>query len=62
MVVAHSMVVSAFHLLSLQKPYQELGANYFKVLRGASPGMRIQCGYSGLAERSFNSSCSEPVT
>jgi transposase len=27
--VAHSMVVSAFHMLSRQEPYQELGANYF---------------------------------
>jgi transposase len=27
--VAHSMVVSAFHMLSRNEPYQELGANYF---------------------------------
>jgi transposase len=27
--VAHSMVVSAFHMLSRHEPYQELGANYF---------------------------------
>jgi transposase len=27
--VAHSMVVSAFHRLSRNEPYQELGANYF---------------------------------
>jgi transposase len=26
---AHSMVISAFHMLSRQEPYQELGANYF---------------------------------
>ena len=29
MVVAHSIVVSAFHMLSRNEPYQELGANYF---------------------------------
>src|SRR5215831_6437549 len=27
--VAHSMMVSAFHMLSRQEPYRELGANYF---------------------------------
>jgi transposase len=27
--VAHSMVVSAFHMLSRHEPYQELGSNYF---------------------------------
>jgi transposase len=27
--VAHSIVVSAFHMLSRHEPYQELGANYF---------------------------------
>jgi transposase len=27
--VAHSMVVSAFHMLARQEPYHELGANYF---------------------------------
>jgi transposase len=29
MAVAHAIVVSAFHMLSRQDPYQELGANYF---------------------------------
>jgi len=29
MAVAHSIVVSAFHMLSRNQPYQELGANYF---------------------------------
>jgi transposase len=29
MAVAHSMVVSAFHMLSRHEPYRELGANYF---------------------------------
>ena len=29
MAVAHSIVVSAFHMLSRNEPYQELGANYF---------------------------------
>jgi transposase len=29
MAVAHSIVVSAFHMLSRYEPYQELGANYF---------------------------------
>jgi transposase len=27
--VAHSLVVSAFHMLSRHEPYHELGANYF---------------------------------
>ena len=27
--VAHSMVVSAFHMLSRHEPYQDLGAHYF---------------------------------
>jgi transposase len=29
MAVAHSIVVSAFHMLSRHEPYRELGANYF---------------------------------
>jgi transposase len=29
MAVAHSMVASAFYMLSLHEPYQELGATYF---------------------------------
>jgi transposase len=29
MAVAHSMVVSVFHMLSRNEPYRELGANYF---------------------------------
>jgi hypothetical protein len=29
MAVAHSMVVSVFHMLSRNQPYRELGANYF---------------------------------
>ena len=29
MAVAHSIVVSAFHMLSRNEPYRELGANYF---------------------------------
>jgi transposase len=29
MAVAHSMVVSAFHMLARHEPYRELGANYF---------------------------------
>ena len=29
MAVAHSIVVSAFHMLSRNEPYHELGANYF---------------------------------
>ena len=29
MAVAHAMVVSAFHMLSRNEPYQELGGNYF---------------------------------
>jgi transposase len=29
MAVAHSMVVSAFHMISRHEPYRELGANYF---------------------------------
>ena len=33
MAVAHSIVVSAFHMLSRNEPYQELGANYFDELR-----------------------------
>ena len=28
--VAHAMVVSAFHMLSRNEPYQELGADYFE--------------------------------
>jgi transposase len=31
--VAHSMVVSAFHMLSRHEPYQDLGANYFEAQR-----------------------------
>jgi transposase len=31
--VAHSMVVSAFHMFSRNEPYQELGANYFDAQR-----------------------------
>jgi len=27
--VAHSMLVSAWHMLKFQKPYWELGGNYF---------------------------------
>ena len=33
MAVAHSIVVSAFHMLSRNEPYQELGANYFDAHR-----------------------------
>jgi transposase len=29
MAVAHAMVVSAFHMLSRNQAYQELGADYF---------------------------------
>lgn len=29
MAVAHSIIVSAFHMLSRNEPYQELGAIYF---------------------------------
>jgi transposase len=35
MAVAHSIVVSAFHMLSRHEPYHELGANYFDLHRGA---------------------------
>ncbi len=31
MAVAHSMVVSAFHMLSRHEPYRELGVNYVTV-------------------------------
>jgi transposase len=33
MAVAHSIVVSAFHMLSRHEPYHELGANYFDAHR-----------------------------
>jgi transposase len=33
MAVAHSIVVSAFHMLSRHEPYQELGADYFEARR-----------------------------
>jgi transposase len=33
MAVAHSIVVSAFHMLSRNQPYRELGANYFDAHR-----------------------------
>ena len=33
MAVAHSIVVSAFHMLSRNEPYQELGAHYFDAHR-----------------------------
>jgi transposase len=33
MAVAHAIVVSAFHMLSRNKPYHELGANYFDAYR-----------------------------
>jgi transposase len=33
--VAHSIVVSAFHMLSRHEPYRELGANYFDNRRQA---------------------------
>jgi transposase len=34
MAVAHSIVVSALHMLSRNEPYHELGANYFDLHRG----------------------------
>jgi transposase len=33
MAVAHSILVSAYHMLSRNEPYHELGANYFDELR-----------------------------
>ena len=33
MAVAYAIVVSAFHMLSPNEPYHELGANYFDAYR-----------------------------
>jgi hypothetical protein len=35
MAVTHSMLVSAFHMLTRHEPYRELGANYLDQLRRA---------------------------
>lgn len=51
MAVAHSMVVSAFHMLSRNVPYQELGANYFDQHRPQQVVDRLARRIEGLGYR-----------